>query len=65
MPIHSVVGRPIHCPRMEEPTQAMIDEKHAAYVVELERLYAEHHEAYEKDRAFRLEQKPKLARTPI
>lgn len=44
---------------MEEPTQEMIDAKHAAYVDELERLYAEHHAAYEKDREFRLEQMSK------
>jgi len=61
MPIHSVVGRPIDCERCADPTQEMIDAKHAEYVKELERLYAENHREYEEDRAFRLEQMTKHA----
>ncbi len=40
MPIRSVVGRPIDCPKTKEPTQELIDEYHQRYCDELKRCAA-------------------------
>lgn len=51
VPIHSVVGRPIHLEKVEVPSQEQIDEAHKSYVKELKRIYEEWHKTYEQERA--------------
>ena len=50
LPVHSVVGRPIHLEKVADPSQEQIDEAHARYVEELRRVYEEWKDAYTKDR---------------
>lgn len=51
VPIHSIVGRPIHLTKVETPTQEQVDAVHARYVAELTRIYEEWKPIYEKERA--------------
>ncbi|CAK0852578.1 unnamed protein product [Prorocentrum cordatum] len=42
-PVCTVVGAPLDMPRIEgTPTQAQVDEHHARYVAEVERIFAQH-----------------------
>jgi len=51
VPVCSVVGNPIHCEKVEHPTQTQVDEKHAEYVKELERIFNKYHKQWEVQRA--------------
>eukprot|EP00927_Polykrikos_kofoidii_P058788 TRINITY_DN5355_c1_g1_i1.p1 TRINITY_DN5355_c1_g1~~TRINITY_DN5355_c1_g1_i1.p1 ORF type:complete len:458 (-),score=73.45 TRINITY_DN5355_c1_g1_i1:38-1411(-) len=39
VPVHSVVGRPVHLEKVENPTNEEIDSAHALYIEELKRVY--------------------------
>lgn len=63
VPIHTVVGRPIECPRLDENeiTQEKIDQYHEKYVQELQLVFDEWHEDFEKEKKKRfseLEENP-------
>ncbi|KAI8921461.1 diacylglycerol acyltransferase [Entophlyctis helioformis] len=49
-PIVSVVGKPIECPQIDEPTREQIAEYHQKYMDGLQRLYDEHKDVYAADR---------------
>jgi len=51
VPIHSIVGRPIHVEKAESPSAEQVDEAHARYVKELRHIYEEWRETYEQERA--------------
>jgi 2-acylglycerol O-acyltransferase 2 len=55
VPIHSVVGRPIHVEKDEKPSQESIDKVHQQYMDELKRITDEYRETYEKERTEALE----------
>jgi len=55
MPVHSVVGRPIHVEKVEKPTQEQIDAVHAQYVEELKRVYKEWRDSWSTAREVALE----------
>jgi len=55
MPVHSVVGRPIHVEKVESPTQEQIDTVHAQYMEELKRIYEEWRGVWAKAREEALE----------
>ena len=40
--LHTVMGKALHLPRIDEPTKEDVDHWHAMYIKELEALYAEH-----------------------
>ena len=46
--IEVVVGHPIPCPKVEEPTQVQIDEYHRRYVAALKDLYETHRRLFHK-----------------
>jgi hypothetical protein len=50
VPIHSVVGKPIHLKMTANPSQEEVDEAHARYVQELTRIHDEWKEHFEKER---------------
>jgi 2-acylglycerol O-acyltransferase 2 len=43
-----VVGAPIACPKVSDPTSAQIDEYHARYVAALRDLYETHRRLFHK-----------------
>lgn len=51
VPIHSIVGNPIHLQQTQEPTDEQIDNAHKEYVTELKRIYEEFKDQYAEDRA--------------
>jgi len=51
VPIHSVVGNPIHLEQVKEPTDEQVDKAHAQYIEELQRIYTEFKDEYAKERA--------------
>lgn len=51
VPVHAIVGRPVHVEKIDQPTQEQIDDAHARYMEELKRIYSEWKESYEKERA--------------
>mmetsp|Transcript_8900 Transcript_8900/g.21702 ORF Transcript_8900/g.21702 Transcript_8900/m.21702 type:complete len:776 (-) Transcript_8900:809-3136(-) len=53
-PVHSVVGNPIVCPKVENPTQDEIDRYHQLYVRELKRIYEDWSAVYEQEKRDRL-----------
>ncbi|CAD7923662.1 unnamed protein product [Amoebophrya sp. A120] len=54
-PIRSVVGNPIDCPLVENPTQEEVDRYHDLYVQELKRIYEDWRPVYEEEKKDRLE----------
>eukprot|EP00899_Mesostigma_viride_P006298 jgi/Mesvir1/1566/Mv25486-RA.1 len=40
--LHTVVGKPFVLPKIAEPTQAQVDQYHASYIKELQRMFDEH-----------------------
>lgn len=50
VPIHSIVGKPIHLQKNQEPTDEQVNEAHKQYIEELERIYAEFKEDYAQER---------------
>lgn len=50
VPMHTVVGKPIHIDKVENPSQELIDEKHRLYIEELKRLYDEWKDQYKTER---------------
>lgn len=54
-PLNIVVGRPIKVERMQRPENGYVDEIHALYVEELERLWEESKDVFAKDRVEELE----------
>ncbi|CAD7925480.1 unnamed protein product [Amoebophrya sp. A25] len=55
-PVHSVVGKPIPCPRTPEPSQEMINLYHEKYTAELQRIYKEWAPIYEDAKQLRFEE---------
>eukprot|EP00929_Paragymnodinium_shiwhaense_P000721 TRINITY_DN100954_c0_g1_i1.p1 TRINITY_DN100954_c0_g1~~TRINITY_DN100954_c0_g1_i1.p1 ORF type:complete len:447 (+),score=71.42 TRINITY_DN100954_c0_g1_i1:88-1428(+) len=51
VPVHSVVGKPIHTVKTASPTQEQIDEIHLKYMEELKKLHDDWKEDYEKMRS--------------
>lgn len=49
-PIRSVVGVPIDCPKVEEPTQAQIDEFHQKYCDGLQAIWDKYKDKYALNR---------------
>ncbi|KAI9819033.1 MAG: diacylglycerol O-acyltransferase 1 [Thelocarpon impressellum] len=49
-PLNVVVGRPLKVAQKERPDEAYVDEMHALYVEELERLWREWRDVFAKDR---------------
>ena len=45
-PIHVVVGKPIEVKRIENPTREEIENTHATYVKELQKLYEKYNPIY-------------------
>ena len=45
-PIHVVVGKPIEVKRIENPTREEIENMHATYVKELQKLYEKYNPIY-------------------
>lgn len=39
VPIHTIVGRPIHVPKIDNPTQEQITTLHEKYINELKNLF--------------------------
>lgn len=54
-PLNVVVGRPIKVGRQSEPDSAYVDELHAQYVGELERIWEEWKDQFARDRSGELE----------
>ncbi|MDP2438913.1 MAG: hypothetical protein Q8P67_24470, partial [archaeon] len=54
-PVHTVLGRPIDCPKVEMPSQELIDDYHARYLAGIRALYEAHKERYFCDRVAELE----------
>eukprot|EP00128_Syssomonas_multiformis_P018906 Colp12_sorted_trinity150504_noHs@33055 len=50
IPLISVVGAPIDCPKIAEPTQADVDKYHDLYVNALQELYNQHKDIYARER---------------
>jgi len=50
VPIHSVVGSPIHLEKVEDPTDEQVDKAHAQYVEELQRIYANFKDMFAEER---------------
>jgi len=46
MPVVSVVGRPIACPKIQNPTQEDVDMYHAKYCEELQRIHDKYRKEY-------------------
>jgi len=55
VPVHSVVGRPVHVERVESPSQEQIDAVHTAYMDELKRIYKDWKDVWGKAREQALE----------
>jgi len=51
VPIHSIVGNPIHLQQTQDPTDEQIDNAHKEYVTELKRIYEEFKDQYAEERA--------------
>ncbi|CAH1396907.1 unnamed protein product [Nezara viridula] len=49
VPLTTVVGKPIHMPKVAEPTQEQVDHYHAVYTEALVKLFEEHKYKYMKD----------------
>jgi len=49
-PIHTVIGAPIHLPKIEKPEKSDIDKYHAIYLQSLKELYDTHKVIFHKDR---------------
>jgi len=45
-PVATVVGKPIECPKMENPSEASVDEFHNKYISELTNLFNEYKDEY-------------------
>ncbi|KAJ3072166.1 Diacylglycerol O-acyltransferase 2 [Podochytrium sp. JEL0797] len=45
-PVNVVVGAPIECPRIENPSEEVIQEYHGMYVAVLQKLYEDHKDAF-------------------
>eukprot|EP00746_Dinoflagellata_sp_MGD_P034307 gnl/MRDRNA2_/MRDRNA2_181958_c0_seq1.p1 gnl/MRDRNA2_/MRDRNA2_181958_c0~~gnl/MRDRNA2_/MRDRNA2_181958_c0_seq1.p1 ORF type:complete len:211 (-),score=37.39 gnl/MRDRNA2_/MRDRNA2_181958_c0_seq1:107-658(-) len=56
LPIHSVVGKPIHLERVDNPSQEQIDNAHSLYVEELKRVHDEWKDVYAMERQKALDQ---------
>lgn len=51
-----MVGRPIHCPQRDNPTQEELDHYHNLYCEELQRVYRDHQATYQARRDAHLAQ---------
>lgn len=56
VPIHSIVGKPIHLEKTDKPTQEQVDQAHALYVEELKRIHGVWKETFEKEHEEALKQ---------
>jgi 2-acylglycerol O-acyltransferase 2 len=53
-PIHTIIGHPIPCPKIENPTPEQVDEFHQRYINELSSLYHQHKEKFAPHRVSEL-----------
>eukprot|EP01101_Sappina_pedata_P002538 TRINITY_DN12771_c0_g1_i1.p1 TRINITY_DN12771_c0_g1~~TRINITY_DN12771_c0_g1_i1.p1 ORF type:complete len:341 (-),score=42.29 TRINITY_DN12771_c0_g1_i1:113-1135(-) len=50
-PIHTVVGAPIHLPKIKKPTREQISEYHSLYIEKLRQLFEDHKAMYLQEEA--------------
>jgi 2-acylglycerol O-acyltransferase 2 len=53
-PINTIVGKPIPCPKIDNPTNEDIDKYHQIYITELTQLFEEHKQKYSPDSVLRV-----------